>query len=47
MINVAIVDDYREDADILSKALKDIETDYKVTFNIFLLDLSLLFNFIL
>lgn len=35
MINVAIVDDYREDADILSKALKDIETDYKVTFNIF------------
>lgn len=35
MINVAIVDDLKEDAEILKNALKEIETEYKVTFNTF------------
>lgn len=35
MINVAIIDDIKEDADALKNALKAIEVDYNVIFNNF------------
>ncbi len=35
MINVAINDDIKEDADALKNALKAIEVDYNVIFNNF------------